>query len=92
MLNTEKIPFNKILENTVLISNLWFYELITLWAIIVILFLIIFYFWPLILIKLKVMKLDKWAKERKRLLNKIITQKQIETEIEEEVKKLELKN
>jgi hypothetical protein len=46
----------------------------------------------LIQIKIKLGKAKKDASNRKRLLNQIITQKEIEEEVEEEIKKLNLKD
>ncbi len=92
MLNTETIPFDVILKNTKLISDFSLFEILTLFTIIIVLVLSIFYFIPLIQIKIKINTLDKWAKNRKRLLKKIITQKQIEEEIEKEIEKLDLKD
>lgn len=92
MLNTSQIKFEKILENTILISNLPLIYILILASVIVIIFLSIFYIIPIISVKFKINKLNKEARNRKNLLNKIITQKQIESEVEEEVKKLELKN
>lgn len=92
MLNTNTLSFDEIIKNTRLISEIWIYELVIFTTVIVIMFLSVFYIIPLLQIKKKLKALEKWAKNRKRVLNKIITQKQIETEIEEEIKKLDIKN
>ena len=92
MLNTNTLSFDEIIKNTMLISEIWIFELVIFSTLIVIMFLSVFYIIPLIQIKNKLNSLEKWAKNRKRVLSKIITQKQIETEIEEEIKKLDLKN
>lgn len=92
MLNTDTIWFNEIISNTKLISELWLFEILFLITIILLLSLSVFYFIPLIQIKIKLGKAKKDASNRKRLLNQIITQKEIEEEVEEEIKKLNLKD
>lgn len=92
MLNTEIIWFNEILKSTKLVSEFNLFELVILIIVIGFISISVFYFIPFIQIKIKLRKIKKEAANRKKLLNQIITQKEIEEEIEEEIKKLNLKD
>ena len=91
MLNAEILSFNEVINKTTLVSQMWLLEILILSTAIIIIIILIFYIIPLIQIKLRVNKWIKDAQNRKKLLHKIITQKEIENEIEEEIKKLNLK-
>jgi len=92
MLNNTVLSFDEIVTNIRLVSNFWIIEFIILFASIVLIFLLVFYIIPIKYINNKLAKHLYETKNRKKLLNQIITQKEIEWEIEEEIKKLNLKD
>jgi predicted Holliday junction resolvase-like endonuclease len=92
MLNNTVLSFNEIVKNIKLVSNFWIIELIILFISIVLIFLLVFYIIPIKHIRNMLNKSLSETKNKKKLLNQIITQKEIEWEIEEEIKKLNLKD
>jgi uncharacterized membrane protein len=92
MLNNTVLSFDEIVKNVKLVSNFWTLEFIILSVSIILIFILVFYIIPLKHIKNRLNKSQSEAKNRKKILNQIITQKEIEWEIEEEIKKLNLKD
>ncbi len=92
MLNSTTLSFDEIIKNTKLISTFEMVEYTVLATTLVIIFFLVFYIIPINQIKSKFNKTQNEIKNKKKLLNKIITQQQIEWEIEEEIKKLNLKD
>ncbi len=92
MLNNNILSFDEIIKNTKLISTFGTVEYIITIVSIIVIILLVFYIIPIKHIKNKLFINTLENKNKKKLLNQILTQKEIEWEIEEEIKKLNLKD
>lgn len=92
MLYFKHKSFEEIYNNSSLIINFSIVEIIILVSIITLILLFIFYILPVneILTKFRINKSE--SRKRKKLLNQIMAQKEIESEIEEEIKNYNLKS
>lgn len=84
--------FEEIYNNLDKIVNFSILEFIILWIVIFLVVISIFYISPSNQIIFKIRKNKKDARKRKKLLNQIMAQKELENEIEEEIKNLNQKS
>lgn len=92
MLYFKAKSFEEIYNNSNYIINFWIMEIIIFIIMIIFIFSLVFYMIPIEEIIWKIRKNSlEWRKKRK-ILNQIMAQKEIESEIEEEIKNYNLKS
>lgn len=92
MFTEHYLSFKEILEKLSSLDNYMFLALAAIIISIVLVIILWYYILPILEVTWRIKSDKREARSKKALLNKIIIQKDIEEEVEEEIKKLNLKN